>query len=63
MRFCATQSLREPDCGNRGETGCLQPGIVAICKSRCAKLTVGEEVVQDPETFLQVWVEYFQKLL
>ena len=32
-------------------------------KSRCAKLAVGEEVVQDPEILLQVWVEHFQKLM
>ena len=32
-------------------------------KSRCAKLAVGGEVVQDPETLLQVWVEHYQKLM
>ena len=33
-------------------------------KSRCAKLAVGGggDIVQDPETLLQVWVEHFQKL-
>ena len=31
-------------------------------KSRCAKLAVGGEVVQDPEV-LQVWAEHFQKLM
>jgi len=32
-------------------------------KSRCAKLAVGGEMVQDPEAVLQVWVEHFQKLM
>ena len=32
-------------------------------KSKCAKLAVGGEVVQDPEVLLQVWVEHFQKLM
>ncbi len=31
-------------------------------KSRCSKLVVGEETVQDPELLLKVWAEYFQKL-
>ncbi len=31
-------------------------------KSRCSKLVVGEETVQDPEVLLKVWAEYFQKL-
>ena len=32
-------------------------------KSRCAKLAVGGEVVQDADVLLQVWVEHFQKLM
>ena len=32
-------------------------------KSRCAKLAVVGEVVQDPEVLLQMWVEHFQKLM
>ena len=31
-------------------------------KSRCSKLVVRGEKIQDPETLLKVWAEHFQKL-
>lgn len=31
-------------------------------KSRCSKLVVDGEIVQDPEALLHVWVQHFQKL-
>ena len=31
-------------------------------KSRCSKLVVGEETVQDPEMLLKVWAEHFKML-
>ena len=31
-------------------------------KSRCSKLVVGEEIVQDPEMLLKVWAEHFKML-
>jgi len=31
-------------------------------KSRCTKLVAGEEVVQDPEKPLSIWVQHFQNL-
>ena len=31
-------------------------------KARCSKLVVGREMVQDPDSLLQIWAEHFEKL-